>query len=417
MSKVSQALAVLVHFASVAWREVNNYRKDYGDLNAIRNSLAQRQWNADNPVPVVEITDEELEAELKDRQTRWDSLKEATTAEAAVERQVFEMLYTEGGKLIRPKYSGNAGFRRHRAFFPAMVQRFKDSDKATKQGEPALDISGMIPVRVTKYASKIDRIIDQQTENELQGVGTKKMDDLEKLRVTYDLFQDGCRESDIRRLYSSSTGQKTFGLCMVNANWPDLKIIDRMLNLPTEHPDYVKWGPVRHNEISKFNQRYDAQRKRKEGLPLKNDERGLEPITAEEVDNYFRDRSKGEGANAPKIMTKSDILSGSKQHKLDLAKLTFDTVYNNVPPASLKKAIDHAEALNHATQMVLADKGDDFDVIMEGVKADPSIFVQVAKLIRDGKLESLRKAIDSVNSPVIQAAPKAPTPKAAAAKS
>jgi len=377
-----QVLAVLMPVAAVAWLERNNYRKDYGDTAALSNSLADRQWVPDNPVPACPISDEELAEELALREKRWDELKAASSSpDALAEKAVFELLYLRDGKLIRPEYSGNAGFRRARSFFAAMVKRFKDREK-----HPDLDISGLVPIRKTTYERRSERIKDQQLENEMQGVGTKKMDDLEKLTVTMELYKEGENESSIRSLYSSSVGQKTFGICQANTNWPKLHLYDRFY-FAREHQDFIPWGPVRGADLVKMNNRFEAERKRTEGLPLKNDERGLQPISEEEADNYFRDKQRtgaGDG-NAPKQMAKKDIEQGSKSHALLLVRKSMDSVLAN-SGQNTRKYVEHAAALNVGVELIDEGKGKEY----------AEIETQVASLIRAGRAEDVKKALASL---------------------
>ncbi len=410
------AVAIMVLFASVAWRIKNNFRLEanYGDANEIRNSLATYQWVPDNPVPVTKITESELTAELAERQAKWDAFKavQNPTPDQLVELQVFEQLFTEPvdpenptgeRKLIVPEYSGNAGFRRSSAFFGAMVQRQKERAKPENAG---LTISGLVPVRVATYASNADRIIDQQLENEMQGRGTVKMVDLDKLRVTKALFDEGCREVQIRQLYSSSTGQKTFGICLADANFPELSIYPRFL-LPSDAPGFIPWGPVRGADLVRINNRYEADRKRKEGLPLKNDERGLEPLVPGEVADWFADKAKTAGdGNASKSMKKTDMEAGSKNHKLLAVRKVFDSVLGNTQ-ANLKPLMDYAEPMNGITQLILDGKGDEAERIVKVATTETVLFNDIYRVIDTGKIAELKAAVALILNPpvVVQAAP------------
>ncbi len=288
------------------------------------------------------------------------------------------------------------------------------------QGHPGL-LKGLVPIRVTEYATQADRIIDQQQENEMQGRGTVKMDDLDKLRVTKALFDEGCLESRIRQLYSSSTGQKTFGICQANVNWPSLSIYGRFYE-ESSHPDYIPWGPVRGADLVKINNRYEADRKRKENLPLKNDERALEPISTEDADQYFRDKAKtatGDG-NATKIMAKKDMEGSAKNHKLVAVRSVMDSVLAASTTPKLAELMKHDTAMNGITNVVLDGKGDTADAVVpvfasnldafalfaEVVKAGKGAeLVQCALTIKDGKGDAVLAALATINNPP------APTPQ------
>lgn len=417
---VNAAIAVLMKFGKVAWVEVNNYRKDYGDTNEIRNSLATREWSPDNPVPACPITEAEVKQVLAEREAQWKAFRDAPkTPKSIAQLTVFELLFTEENpdapgerKLIVPELSGNAGFRRARSYFDAMVQRF---EAMAETNNADLKISGLVPIRPTTYKTEVDRILDQQNENEMQGVGTKRMDDLEKLQVTYDLFHKGAREVDIRRLYVSSTGQKLFGIVQCDASYPELKIFQRFFYDPS-NLDWIKWGPIRHNEIGKINQRTEAQRKRNEGLPLKPDERGLDPITQEEVDNYFRDKSKNDGEPVAKMMAKKEIEAGAKNHKLLAARTVFDSVALNTPSVKLRTLMEHAEPINMVTQAVYDGKGNDLKPVAVAFNSDSNLLKDVSDLINAGRGAEVRAFVDSLKggSPAATTTPTPVAPEPAA---
>jgi hypothetical protein len=394
-------LAILVHFCTVAWIQSRNYRKDYGNTETLKNSLAQNEWVHDNSVPVYLIDKNnpehaaDLQKEMELRQATWDTVKNAADKEGLVKREVFEQLYVKNGKLVEPEYFGNAGFRRASVFYAAMVQRWVER---AKPGHESDTISGLIPVRPVVYEKKVDLIIDQQQENELQTVGAKKMDDLEKVGVAHFLFMNGAREMDVRRLYPGSTGQKLFGLCMADNNWPRLKIIER-LGLTAAHPDRIKWSPIRHDDLIKFNNRYEADRKRAEGLDLNEKQRVLDPITEGEVDQYFRDKSKGEGdGNAAKIAPKKDMEQYAKSHRLLLARKVFDSVLNNTQN-NLSKYIQNADFLNAGVELIDGGNGAVGASALEAVKKDALLMAKVAEAVLKGKSAELTAAVDSILNP------------------
>ncbi len=217
----------------------------------------------------------------------------------------------------------------------------------------------------------------------------------------------------MRELYSSSTGQKTFGICLADANFPELKVYERFL-LPSDAPGFIPWGPVRGADLVKINNRAEADRKRKEGLPLKNDERGLEPLQPGEVAEWFADKAKlaGDG-NASKSMKKTDMEAGSKNHKLLAVRKVFDSVLGNTQ-ANLKPLMDHAEAMNGITSMILEGKGDEAERIVKVATGETVLFNDIYRIIDTGKIAELKAAVASIlnPSPVVQAAPvPAPAPE------
>lgn len=408
MAKSQQVSSILVPVALIAWREVNNFRgqDNYGEANEIRNSLATYGWNPDNPIAVGgvgtdRISEADQTAELEKRETEWAALKAATTPEAAVELKVFEMLYVKDGKLIKPEYSANAGFRRGRTYFGAMVQRFREAASG-RAGTENMTINGLIPVRPTVYDTKADLIYDQQLENEMQGKGTVRMSDKDKLRVSKALFDEGCREVDIRKLYSSSIGQKTYGICRANENWAELNIYKRLVEYKSEHPDFLKLGPQRGPVLVKLNNRFEAQRKIKENLPLKPDERGLPPIDAKEVDDALRAASNAEG-NDTKMMSKTDITDAAKGNKVHLFRSVFDSVEGNTQ-ANLQRYLPYAEGLNIVKELMDGNKvsGEQLADLMTAVKEAAAFMELASKIVKAGLTEPATKALDYVISPPVK---------------
>lgn len=402
-------LSQLVMFALVAWRKPKNKRLDYGETNDIRNSLAATQWAPDMSVPVYPIDASSLAAEMQERQTLWDNLKAAEkTADNVAKLTVFERVYVSDGKLIEPKYLGNAGFRRASTFFDAMVQRF--TQKPTKEiPEPDNTFHGNVPVRVTSYRDEAERILDQQMENEIQGRGAKKMEPLEKLAVSKTLYENGVSEARLRDLYSSSIGQKTYGICRLNERYPDLKLYDRFY-LPLDHADRIPWGPIDAPTLIKMNNRYDAQRKREKGFQLSESERTLEPITQEEVETWFRDKAKlaGDG-NAIKSMPKKDIEASSKNHKLLLVRDAFESIINNTTH-NLAPVVEHADAMNGVYSLVTGGKGEYATNVVKAAVEEVDVMKEVTALLAAGKKAELLSAIERIKNPP------APAPEPAATK-
>ena len=441
---MSRVLAIVLNFAQIAWVSAVNYRRDYGDTDRLRASLTDRDWVQDNVVQAFPLDNAAalgydvptmIAAELDLRQKLWDTLKADQSKEGLVKLKVFEKLYTvngDGKRLIEPNHFGNSGFRRHSVYFAAMVDRWNLREKPEYAG---YEISGHVPVRVMTYATKADQIFEQQLENAMQNVGTKQMEDLEKLRVTHDLFQAGAKQVKIRHLYPGSTGQKLFSICLADLNWPALKIYDRF-HLPESHPDRIKWGPVRQQDVTKFNNRFDAVRKEKDGLPLTPAEQKelLPPITLDDlqiaVDNYFRDASRGKEDDSAKMMKKGDIASLARVHRCSIVRRAMDSVLGDVQ-TNLQKFVSNPDCINLATE--LYDLGgqdagktiltplinDQTETTPEGKQVAKRVFndkaalalVGAATLLIKGQGDALIKAIDLINNPP-QPMEEKPTPAA-----
>ena len=427
---MNQAISFFVKFASLLWYPTNNRRKatNYGDVNGVRNSLALNGWNPDNTVPGVKdrssvgsLTESQIANEMEKRTAEWKRLKDLVASAANEENvanlKVFEDLYVEfsadpnvPSKLIVPEISMNAGFRRASAYVAAMAQRLRDNIKKGINKDEAIPC--MIPVRIAYYHTEAERLIDQQKENELQNVGTLKMDDLDKLAITKELFDEGCTQSQIRTLYPSSTGQKLYGICLADSNWKSVKLLSRMQQA-VGTLGFVPWGPIRHTEITKLNNQFEAARKRKEGLPLTKDEKAIAPFKGdelglEEFTEYVNSRTAGDGGNATKIMSKETMLSSSKNHPLKFVRNVFDSVLGNTEQ-NLKPFKENAETINTVTDAIARGKGAELETVAkayatdekgEYVSADNAkLMSDIGQLLAEGKYAELRLAVDNVKNP------------------
>src|SRR5215471_2529478 len=358
-TKSTSSHLFVVPFAEIYWRTGDNERTTLGETKDLRESLSQRGWVDQNPISVMEIecdsdlTDDEKRLKVKsafaqcmeERKARWDALKNANTPDDVVKRSVFESLFVRNNKLVEPKYQGNAGFRRASCFEAAMLDRFRDTQVSEND-----KLRELIPVILRTYVDDAERIIDQQLENAIQSVGTVAVPDMDKLRITKKLFDMGKRQIEIRRLYTDTTGQKLFGICQIDNYWRNLKIFERLLKGDND-PDHIPFGPIRHADLGKMNNRKEVDDKRKAGKTLSEKERVLEPLPESEVARYFADLRKGSEGNAAKIMKKGEIESLSKNHAVHWFRVAGTAVFDN-SISGMIPYIEHSDALNLHKELI-----------------------------------------------------------------
>jgi hypothetical protein len=385
--------SILVAFAIVYWNPKDNHRSqdNYGNetqKSATKESLADKEWVANYPVPVYAIDEEGKKACLAERTLQWEELKKATSPDGLVQKAVFERLYLdEKGKLVEPQYYGNAGFRRASQYFPAMVERFKREQA----------IGGLVPVIVKHYESKAERLIDQQLENELQGVGSVPMTMLDRLRVTKELFEEGCLEVAVRKLYTATTGQKLFGICVLDRYWPKLRVYDRLF-LPADHVDYIPINKLRHDALVQMNNRKEADDKRKAGRPMTDKERGMTPIDEAEVEKYLSDQKKAGEEGQSKMMSKKDIEQGSKTHRIGFVKAGLQSVIDN-SMAAIAPYLAFSDSLNLHKELIDTGRGVQAAAALLLCSTNDSAITAMQKAKDAGKLEDALKAVDAVLNP------------------
>jgi len=427
---------ILVPFYAIMSIAKNNHRKDYetGSKDTL-NLLAAHGWKPEFPVHVMGkdgrpyallLFDDEVKIEMTKRTLEWERLKEnASKADAAAKAEndralyVFEKLYCIDGDpakgLGTPIYSNNAGFRRLRLYFNAMVARVDvNRNKRTKPSiapdgtvveVPDTEVLTMIPVMPTVYKTETDRLLAQIEENELSAKGRVPTDPVDKMMLVYDLYQDGCKEVRIREIYSSEVAQTYFGICRLNEFFPELKLYHRITQLeePTvdaegkSHgsPDWIKLTKAKKKDILDMKSRAIAQHRKKEGLPLSHDEAGLTPITAEDVDTYFRGvtaKARGDG-NADKVMKKQDIIDNAESHPLLMVRSAMSQVANSVTPNSLALAKEFKEPLNKAYVMVQAGQGELLTSVVDATEGHAGVMKDVSDLLKVGKVEELKAVL------------------------
>lgn len=383
---------LLAPFAFIHWTKKHNAREEYGDTKALQESLAQRGWVDLNTILVCPIqTDKDLSENdkaagvkseqaiaLEERETLWTTLKSSSSPDKLVERAVFERLFVKDGKLIVPQYSGNAGFRRASVFFNAMVDRFKDTDV-----EDSEKIKDAIPVLVRDYRDANGRpdegmrIVDQQIENEMQGIGTKSLSDKEKLRITKKLYDMGKRQVYIRQLYKSTTGQKLWNLVLADAYWPNLSIYERCQR-DDKDADQIPLSKVRQDQLAKFNNRFEADEKRKAKKELSERELSMEPVKEQEVADYLNSLRAGGPPTPRPLMKRPDIEAQAKQNVIQWFRLPMTAVLDS-SIEGMTKYLPHADALNLHKQLIDEGRGDVSLTALKLVSAHP----QVISLMRD----------------------------------
>ncbi len=139
------------------------------------------------------------------------------------------------------------------------------------------------------------------------------------------LFSEGCNEARMRDLYKTGTGQKLFSICKLNKNYPDLKIVDNILD-----------GKIQAASLDRM-----------EMFNLLKDEE----TTQADVEAYVTDPKAGKKVPV-KMAEKKEIDTLSKQHPADVVCFVLTCVLEN-RLADLKKLIPYADELNKTTKTSL----------------------------------------------------------------
>lgn len=325
MAKAYEALAVLVPFGEVAWfKELNHARRsgNYGtetELKEVLALLTAQDWlTDDNGIVTVEaIGNNWAEREMADRLLRWEALKAGTTGADAARLKVFEMLYTEKGKLIPVKYAGVSGNRRSTQVFEAKVARLN----------AGLPVGKQLPVIIRQFDNPLDRLKAQVGENEIKTSGFVEMSTADRLLAARDWLQLGGKESSLETMFKRGMSQKLWGIVSLDALWPNVKIVERMC-LKAEDPEFIGFG------VDKEALRGLRMRSRPETLTewnIKRTVKGDAPATLateQEVRDYFKSPRVG-AAIASKTLPKETMAGLAVNFPCEPLKKAFKAFLDN----------------------------------------------------------------------------------------
>lgn len=343
----------IVPFASVVWfREYNGSRPsgNYGTEAEVKNTLnvlTDQDWVLDirGIIKVEELTPDLLERALAERQQAWDYWKSQAKIDPvnqAVRLQVWEELYTVGGKkLIQPEFLGIDGNRRGQVAFEAKVARWLAKQPVGKE----------LNVQVCVYENPLQRLLDQVADNDQAASGKLEISNVDRILAAQKVFKMGGIEADLSKSFKRGMAQKLWAIVTLDNQHPGIRIVERMA-LPPEHEDFISWG------VDKEDMRNLALRSDSKALEKKNSQlmtagkAALLPASVAEVENYFKS-PKANGANKPKIMSREHI-EGMTHHAITLVKETATAVMTNNQDV-VAVYIPYPLLINGTTELVKVD--------------------------------------------------------------
>ncbi len=385
--------AIIYSKANRNGRSIENYGTPQ-EAKAIQQSMATEGWQDQYPALVELIPPAEREAAIKEclaeRKARLDAVK--ASGDLAL-RDVLEKLYIgKGGKWVEPTHYRVSGFRRAANYEVAMTQRvelLKKLPKKDEDGENALDadegteVYTSVPVIVKTFANDLERLFEQQMENELPNRGRSAVVEKDKLRITQKLVSWGANGNDIKKLYGS-IGQKYYGLVKCNDFWPALRIFDRCL-LADEDSSAIPIKSVKHEKTSNYTARH-----RNDAKGANRDSKLL-PIAEQEVREYFE--SLKDKTPATPMLGKTDIRDMSESNDITLVRLAMGAVLNN-DKSQLVALANGKDALNSATELVMAGNGSIAQLALSYAKDRSEVLIALDNAFRSGaSVETILAAI------------------------
>lgn len=319
----------IVPFASVIWfREYNGSRPsgNYGteqEMKTTLNVLTDQDWVLDNRgiIKVEELTEDLVERAMTERQQAWDYWKSQAKLDPvnqAVRLQVWEELYTVGGKkLIQPELLGIDGNRRAQVAFEAKVARWLAKQPVSKE----------LNVQICTFENPLQRLLMQVADNDQATSGKLEISNVDRILAAQKVYKMGGIEADLSKSFKRGMAQKLWAIVTLDNQHPGIGIIERMA-LPPEHENFISWG------VDKEDMRNLALRSDKAALEKKNAQlmtagkAPLLPATVAEVENYFKS-PKANGGNKPKIMNREHIEGMATTHAIKIVQATAKAIMQN----------------------------------------------------------------------------------------
>lgn len=314
---------------------------DYGsesEVAKIQASLVREGWrmNGDGVIEVEKITDEWKTRAIKDLTEKWELLKAKveTDKKNYPALHAFEANRVTKGKIIVPKYMGVSGNRRASVLDAANAARYS--------AEPSLPLITEIPVIVQVFANDKERVIAQCLENMGKLEGFAKMSEKDMLRASQTILAKGGIQDDLRRAFTATTGQKLYGILTLNARFPKVRLLERLVSTDATAPDHLRYGPIPGPKLPNLVLRSDPTALAKENAKLKTAGKGqLEALTAESLEEFLGTKK----VNEPKIMDKKNIAALETQNpNVVVQRVAKAVTGNDTDP--LNKYIAHATAFN-----------------------------------------------------------------------
>lgn len=344
-------------------------------------SLAKLGWDASQGVAVIfdktskiwgPLHEKVLEDTFKERTATFEFLKSSSKDEDKQKLEVFQALFCDKGKVVKPRYCITVCTGRSESYFDSQVMRAKGFDYEGVHYDSKEPIAE-IPAKFVVFSNEQERILCQVNENEKK-VGQQEVSSLDKLRtVKYLVDTAGLTQAQARKLFTGTTGQKAWYLTKLDHMWssrwsklfpneqkrPDLGLVERCFLPPSGNKDrYISFSSFNSGSIGVFVNLIDRStpdgldelhrkiddenvKNRAAGKPVKS---YPGPTTAEEVEEFVmgkKDSPQKVGLDKKNITEFAEnsandvvktfanaVLTGNTT---EVAKLTADSlVYNRV---------------------------------------------------------------------------------------
>jgi hypothetical protein len=377
MAGKNEGVSQVVSVASVFHhREFNGARLsgDYGNTKEAISSLTKNGWwfTGDGTIEVEKISDVWKERAVKELTAKWESLKNAAVADAksAPALHVFETIQTRKGKLIVPDYMAVSGNRRLTSLPEANVNRYVAS-----KPDNVIPLITEVLVIVQSFASDKDRLVAQILENEGKTQGFAGTSNKDKIMGAKRILEYGGLQADIRKAYKDGMGQKLYGILVLATRFPDLDIVNRLIELKPEDPRFVRFEGIKFSDLPKLVLRSDSDALGKENAKLRTSgKETMRALSSEDLEQFLQDGKTG--VNDPKIMKKENIVALSTQNPNTAVQDVAKSIVNNNQD-TLSKYVANAVAYNALGSLIDQGVGPDLESILVSLTKAQDLAVAV----------------------------------------
>lgn len=362
-SEVANVGEIFHHPDYNAARLTGNYGSE-NETKKLFGSMLTEGWrmNGDGVIEVEKITQPWLEKAMGILTTKWEKLK-ADGKDALPALHVFETLRVHKGKLIQPKWMGISGNRRFSILDEVNLARYT--------AEPSQPLIAKVPVIERVFESEKDRLVAQMLENFGKMEGFARPTEKDMLLFGRLLLSKGGTQQDLRKAFTATTGQKVYGVLTLDARFPSVELVNRIIKLPEDDPRKLKYGPIPGAALPNLVLRSDKGELVKENAKRRTKgEPEFAPLTVELLEEFVTG-TKNRGTNEAKMMDKDSIKTIAEQNQNVVVKTAFQSIINRNSDL-LNPYIAHADAFNALDSLVKV-AGPEMDLILKTLTAAPDL--------------------------------------------
>jgi hypothetical protein len=202
------------------------------------------------------------------------------------------------------------GFRR----FYSLI--FANAIRLAMGEEPMTTLDFVVKV----YTNEADRRIDNVLENTGKNDGVRRLSKADIIKAGRDLFEQGVKESMLRKVFKDGTGQKLYATCSLDQSHPELKLVDRLIT------GQLAWDPLDKEELRKLVSSGAA---------------------SGDVSSYF-ENPKGTNSNQTKMAKRKDI-DGLKNHGVEIVRFVAKAILAD-DLGALNVLLKHKDGINTAVR-------------------------------------------------------------------